>query len=330
VLFPWQYYLWSGDDSLLYEHYDAMKRCYAYFVSIADDDGIVRVGLGDWYDLGPQAPGPSQLTSPGVTQTAVLCEAAGVLERVASLRSAGGEATATHDFSFFASERERLARRFNEAFWDEENAWYDSGSQCAQAIAVVTGIATGVRKRAAMDHLVSDIRQRDYATSAGDVGHAYVIRALIEAHETDVAYRMLSRTDPPSYGHQLDLGLTALAEAWTPELGDPRIHNQSLNHFMLGHGMEWFYGGLAGLRPGVDAPGFARIDWRPQVPSDLEWVRVKHRLAAGELQLSWRRRAGTTVEFTAHLPSGVSGTLHTAGERLRLQPGDNTYEREIV
>ena len=55
---------------MLADHYETMTRYVAYLGSKARDH-IVAHGLGDWYDIGPRDPGPSQLTSFGLTATAI-------------------------------------------------------------------------------------------------------------------------------------------------------------------------------------------------------------------------------------------------------------------
>ena len=51
---PWQQYSFAGDKELLRRYYEKMKRYVAYLGGKASHD-IVSHGLGDWYDIGPQA-----------------------------------------------------------------------------------------------------------------------------------------------------------------------------------------------------------------------------------------------------------------------------------
>ena len=67
---PWYIYLWYGDQRLIEEYYPDMQR-YVDYLGTKADGHIVAYGLGDWFDIGPNAPGVSQLTSNGVTATAI-------------------------------------------------------------------------------------------------------------------------------------------------------------------------------------------------------------------------------------------------------------------
>ena len=71
----------------------------------------------------------------------------------------------------------------------------------------------------------------------------------MQAGRSDVIAAMANRTDLPSYGFQIEHGVTALSETW-----DPRVGN-SQNHCMLGHIEEWFGHGLAGINPGEGQAG---------------------------------------------------------------------------
>jgi hypothetical protein len=70
VLAPWLAYKHYGDREILAAHYDSMKR-YVEYLRGKSVDGIIGYGLGDWYDIGPKQPGVAQLTSLGVTATAI-------------------------------------------------------------------------------------------------------------------------------------------------------------------------------------------------------------------------------------------------------------------
>jgi len=54
---------------------------------------IVSYGLGDWYDVGPAAPGNSQLTTAGVTATAIYLQDLQVMQKAAQLLANQTDAT---------------------------------------------------------------------------------------------------------------------------------------------------------------------------------------------------------------------------------------------
>lgn len=87
ILSPWEVYQFYGDLDLLRDEYPAMQR-YAEYLRGKAQGHLLLYGLGDWYDIGPKNPGRSQLTSVGVTASAIyyqelmaLVDVADVLKR---------------------------------------------------------------------------------------------------------------------------------------------------------------------------------------------------------------------------------------------------------
>ena len=60
-------------------------RRYVEYLSSKADGNIISYGLGDWFDIGPDSPGRSQLTSNGVTATSIYYYDVSILSRIASL-----------------------------------------------------------------------------------------------------------------------------------------------------------------------------------------------------------------------------------------------------
>jgi alpha-L-rhamnosidase len=88
IIVPWYLYQWYGDKDILEESYGLMTKYESYLRSKTKDH-ILYQGLGDWYDLGPKAPGVSQLTPAGVTGTAMYYYDLNILWQVAELLGIG-------------------------------------------------------------------------------------------------------------------------------------------------------------------------------------------------------------------------------------------------
>jgi hypothetical protein len=289
VLAPWAAYRFYGDVGELAKAYPAMVKYVAFLQSKATD-GIVIYGLGDWFDIGPGAPGESKLTTPGVTGTLMLYEDAADLAKIATLLGKSEDAA---KYRTLAS-RERDA--FNAKFFDAKAQMYDKGSQAAQAMPLALGIVPEGSRDAVLEKLVADIHGHDDHTTAGEVGFAYIVRALIQAGRGDVMLAMMLRKDPPSYGSQLAAGATTLTEAWDSKTG-------SQDHFMLGAGEEWFYRGLLGVDVDMSrADPSARLTVKPQMVQGVEWVRGSYESALGMVKTEWRRD-GTKLTLDVTVPA---------------------------
>ena len=149
-----------------------------------------------------------------------------------------------------------------------------------------------------LDNLVADIRAHSNHVTAGDVGFHYVVRALIEHGRGDVLFDVMSRTDAPSYGYQLARGATSLTEAW-----DANPHN-SQDHFMLGHGEAWLYGGLGGVRVDFSRGPDSAIVIAPQPVAGVSSAAVSYRSVWGEIRSAWRK-VGATLALDVEVPAGA-------------------------
>ena len=202
IILPWYNYKWYGDKQTLVEAYDMMKG-YTMYLKKKAKDNILSHGLGDWYDIGPKRPGVSQMTKMGVTGTATFYYDLKIMAQVAKLLHK------TADEKIFIQLAADVKRSFNQYFFDKEKLQYDSASQTANAMALYMGLVEPKYKNTVVEALIKDIRSRNNALTAGDIGYRYVLRALEDAGRNDVIYEMNNRDDVPGYGYQLKHGATA-------------------------------------------------------------------------------------------------------------------------
>lgn len=284
-----------GDASLLRNHFATLQR-YTDYLSSQASQHIVAHGLDDWYDIGPKDPGPSQLTSLGLTATAVYY---GNLQIVADTARQLGQTETAERYHRLATE---VRDTFNARFFHPDSGRYDRGSQTAQAMPLVLGLVEPAHRDSVLAALVKSIREPGNRVTAGDVGFAYVVRALTDAGRSDVLYDLVTQTNGPGYADQLRKGATTLTEAWD---ADPR---SSQNHCMLGHAEEWFYTGLAGIRPDPTAPGFKRFRLQPAIVGDLTWVKAHHDSPYGRIASAWRR-TGNRLQLDVTIPPNTRATI---------------------
>jgi hypothetical protein len=274
IICPWYIYKWYGDLRLLEEYYPAMQRYLDYLTTRADNH-IVAYGLGDWFDIGPKRPGYAQLTANGVTATAIYYYNTTIMQRVASLLGK------SDDEARYGKLAENIKKSFNDTFYDKTTGKIERNSQTANAIALYTGLVPDERRGAIFQNLTDDIRLRGNALTAGDIGYRYVLRALEDGGRSDIIFDMNSRYDVPGYGWQLAHGATALTESWQA------YDYVSNNHFMLGHLMEWLYGGLGGIRQRDSSTAFSEILIDPQTAGDVRNATTSYESPYGTIRCKW-------------------------------------------
>jgi hypothetical protein len=295
IIVPWQQYEFDGDREMLRRHYDVMKKYVAYLGTTATNH-IVNHGLGDWYDLGPKAPGVAQLTPVSLAATAFYFYDTWVLSQIAALL---GE---TNDAAQFESQAEQIHAAFNQEFFNPTNCSYATGSQCANAIPLVMGLVDATNRAGVLDAIVRDVRAHTNALTAGDVGYRYLLRALADGGRSDVIFDLNNQSDKPGYGYQLKQGATSLTEAWNARRGS------SQDHFMLGQIQEWFYHDLAGIGCDPTGPGFEKIIINPQPVGDLTWVKASYDSIRGKIVSSWKRD-GDKFALNVTIPANTTATV---------------------
>jgi len=297
VIVPWQQYQFTGDASLLRRHYAAMKR-YVAFLAATSKKNIVHTGLGDWYDLGPKPPWGSQLTPPALTATAFYYYDNWILARVAELLDKPGDARE------FINRAAEIRAAFNDEFFHADAGVYATGSQTANAIPFVMGLAPEDQGPRLLDAIVADVRRRGNSLTSGDVGYRYLLRALAEGGRSDVIFDMNSQSERPGYGMMLKKGATSLTEKWDAGVG--KFGSQ--NHFMLGQINEWFFHDLAGIAPDPARPGFKRIIVRPRPVGDITWAKASYDSVRGKISSEWKRTGGR-FQLAVVIPAGSTATV---------------------
>jgi hypothetical protein len=296
ILVPWQHYLFTGDDSLLHNYYSAMTNYFGYLQNQAVNNFLnYPNGLGDWYDIGPNAPGYPQNTPVSLTADAYYCQDAQILAQVAAEQ---GNVLDAAKFTLLAT---NIGAAFNATYYSAANGYYSTGSQTSQAMPLYLGIVNPTNQAAVTSELIANLKTK--GLTSGEIGHRYLLRALTDLGRPDVVYNLHSSTNDPGYGYILSQGATALTEAWDANPSD------SQDHFMLGHITEWFYHDLAGIQWDPALPGFQHVIIKPAFVGGLSWVTASYASVRGLITSAWTL-TNNQATLTVTLPVGAAGSIY--------------------
>jgi alpha-L-rhamnosidase len=317
IILPWYNYKWYGDKQTLKDAYPMMQRYVGYLLS-KDSLYILKHGLGDWYDIGPQKSGFSQMTKIGITATATLYYDLTILIEVAKLLNKLNDGKKYQQLSV------KVKQAFNNAFFNKQKMQYDSVSQTANAMASYIGLVETKNRKAVIDALIKDIKGRNNALTAGDIGYRYVLRALEDAGRSDVIFDMNSRDDVPGYGFQVKHGATALTESWQA------YESVSNNHLMLGHLMEWFYGGLAGIKQTKNSVAYDQIEIKPQPVGNVTSAKGNFHSPYGNIISDWKR-SEREFELNTEIPVNTIAVIYLPATKnsIVMQDGKEVTAKYI-
>ena len=296
IIVPWQHYLFTGDSTLLQNYYFAMTNYFSYLQNQAVNNFLnYPNGLGDWYDIGTNAPGYSQDTPISLTADAYYCMDAQILGQVAAILGKTGDAA---QFNTLAT---NIGSAFNRTYYSSANGYYATGSQTAQSLPLYLGLVNPTNQAAVVSALVANVNAQ--GLTAGDIGHRYLLRALADMVRSDVIYSLHGGTNDPGYGYILNQGATALTEAWDANPAD------SQDHFMLGHITEWFYHDLAGIQYDPALPGFQHVIVKPSFVGNITWVNASYDSVRGTIISDWLL-TNNTATINVTIPVGSGGSIY--------------------
>jgi hypothetical protein len=294
VILPWLIYKWYGDIEPMKKAWPMMEK-YVLYLKSKSADHIVDYGLGDWFDLGPERPGFAQLTPVSLTATAIYYYDVHLLSQMAELLG-------KEDAGNLKNWAEEIKTSFNNKFYNPETGIYSTGSQTAIAMPLVVGLVDDENREKTVQTLVKSIHESGNALTAGDVGFHFLVRALADNDQGELLYKMNARDDVPGYGYQLKKGATALTESW------PALEIVSNNHLMLGHIMEWLYGGLVGVSQTENSVGYKVVKIEPQIVGGIKSAKASFESPYGTISSSWENAENKFV-LNVEIPANTSAEV---------------------
>lgn len=294
VMLPWEVYQHTGDVTLLQRHYDGIVA-YMELELDATDDGIATTELGDY--LPPDAVGnpPEDMR---IAATAYVHE---MVKTTAAIAEVLGN---DDDVQQFRAAAEEVAAAFHDTFFDAAAGAYvgqddDGFRQTHQVLALAFDLVPDEHVDSVVDALVSDIESRDDALWTGVLGTKYLLRVLTEHGHGELAYRVATRTEFPSWGRWFEEGATSLWEHWSDY--------RSRNHYFLGTIDDWFAGDLAGVRP--TSPGYRTFEVVPHLLDEMRHAGVAFDTPLGEVSSQWRSD-GDVLDLEVEVPVGATARIH--------------------
>ncbi len=255
ILGPYWHYQFYGDIKIIEDNYDSGMRYLSYLQKKINADGFINHGLGDWGN-------PSQILARENIETAFLYANTTVLKGFAELLGH------TNDIEMLQEMASRIKDNYNAKLLVKHpeqdfycyKVWHSEGefqlTQACQALPLYWG-------------LVPDEYEEDIAKAlkytlekagtfiCGEISLPYVIQCASKYEMNDLICRYILKEQHPSYYAFILAGETTLGEYWED---NPRSHC----HDMMGHIIEWYYNGIAGIIP--RKPGFKEVSIRPYLP----------------------------------------------------------------
>jgi len=309
ILVPWYVWLFTGDERPIRENYPEMKRYMEFCMSMADND-LLYFGLGDWCHHEQNRVAPVGITSSGYYHIDAI-----TMAKFANMLGC------QQDRKEFLSLAENIRKSFRNTFYHGDGL-YGNGEWTSLACPVFQGMAEPDEVKAAVQRLLTSVRENHHRADFGILGAKYVPRVLAEYGYPEDAYRLITQPEFPGWGNWVKRGATSLWENWDG--------SNSRNHIMFGDISAWMFEYLGGISPLESAPGFRHFKIQPRPVPQLQSVQMHHDCQFGRIQSAWQQE---NLLFTLQLsiPAGTEADLILPdGTKHQITAGKYDFQCQIT
>ncbi|MCA1808543.1 MAG: glycoside hydrolase family 78 protein [Lentisphaerae bacterium] len=301
---PWQAYLHYGDRRMLDENYPMMQRWLDGYVGAhRESNGLLlgwpEVDYRNWY-LGDWArPGRTELQaeqSVHLVTNCMLAQCLGQMRLISQLLEKNKDAAR------YADEHKDLLKQIHTVFFDPEKTTYADDTQLDLAYPLMVG-AVPENLRSLIIQRLEDKIMVEHAghLDVGLVGVPILTQTLELLGRDDLVFAYTAKKTFPGWGYMLAEGGTTTWEHWDGKRS--HIHN-----CYNGIG-EWFYAGIAGIRPKESAPGYKEFILRPTPVDDLTWAHARKETSYGLIESYWRIDENRVFHWRIRIPPNTSADV---------------------
>ncbi len=290
AIIPWNIYLFYGDEKLLRDCYDNIKR-YVDRITAVSPTGLTTWGLGDWVPVKSKSPVELTSTVYYFVDATILAKAAKLLNK-------------TEDYNTYNKLAEKIKRAFNEKYLNQLSGIYGKGTQTELSAPLHWGLAPANLKAKIAANLAERVKQDSFHLDVGLLGTKTILNALSENGYADAAYKIAGQETFPSWGWWIVNGATTLYENWPIDAKS----DISRNHIMFGEIGAWMYKGLGGIFPDESKPGFKNVWLQPNFVTGLDSFTASHDAPGGRITSSWKKN-GNAVNYNVVIPANTTATL---------------------
>ncbi len=315
VVVPWEAYRATGDQRLLEESYDTMRRWAQFQVNTArdgvrgDPEHGIFPGYGDWLALDNDSNNPMDNASPkALVGTAYHAYSQGLLSRIATIL--GRDADAEHA----RRAREAAVAAFRRLYVTDGRV--NVRSQTAHLMALAFDLLPEAQHHAVFDDLLTLLAERNHHLTTGFLGTPLLCPVLTRFGRIDLACDLLLTETYPGWLYPITLGATTMWERWNswhPERGFVEVNMNSLNHYAYGAVGDWMYRNLAGIDLDLAEDAGPQLVLRPYPDRRLGHCHAQLDSAVGVIESRWTI-VDDEVTYEVVVPEGIKASLQLPGQ----------------
>ncbi|KAF5975159.1 bacterial alpha-l-rhamnosidase domain-containing protein [Fusarium coicis] len=282
IIAPWILYQESGEESILAEQYEGMRKWIKVFPR--QSSGLwdpKPFQLGDWLD--PAAP-PDQpwkgATDAKMVSNMFLLQSLDLMNKICGV----------------------LGRKDEQQKFDED--YQATRLEFQEEYVTPKGALPQIRKppqrQRAGGRFVELVRKNEFKVGTGFAATPFLCEALESTGHVQAAYAVLLEKGCPSWLFPVTMGATTVLERWDSMLPDGSINPgemTSFNHYAFGAIAKFMYERVAGLQE--LEPGWRKVRISPAIGATFSQAAASHFSPQGTISFNWETRAidGEQEEF---------------------------------
>ncbi|MBO5312655.1 MAG: family 78 glycoside hydrolase catalytic domain [Clostridia bacterium] len=303
---PWQIYLTYGNRNIL-------KKQFKSMCAYVDEIGRITKKKDLWYGcwhfgdwLGLDAPAGSYVGSSSldIIATAFYAHSTSLVVKAGKVIG--------RNVSKYERLYERIIAKAKKTFTE-----YKTQTECV--LALYFGLTD--RRAEVAKQLAAMIRENGTRLQTGFVGTPYLLHALSQNGESELAYDLLLQESYPSWLFSVKQGATTVWEHWDGINDKGEFWSKdmnSFNHYAYGSVADWVYGVACGIQTVEEHPGFEKVIIAPTPTKKLDWLKASIETRYGTVSSAWYRDKDS---FRYEITVPTDATVIINGKKMELKKG---------
>ncbi len=337
AIVPWVIYQTYGDERVLAEQYDSMKRSVEYTRRLAGERGLLQSDnssqFGDWVAL--DAPkGPYRKPQEGLMYPSMDEKAGGTdsflignvyyLYSIDILAKTAAVLKLTGDEKEYRDLYGDVLAKFR-AEYITSTGRIVSDTQTAAALVLYFNLCEEKDRQRILDRLVLNLTKTQKHLRTGFVGTQYLPHALSHNGLHDLAGDILLKDDCPSWLYSVRLGATTIWELWdgvNPDGSFNLFEMNSLNQFGFASIGDWLIKDLCGMT--ALEPGYKKTRIAPRLIRGITSVKASYETVYGTLSLDFSCENGI-MSAKIQVPANTAAVIALPGKE-EFTVGSGSYD----
>ena len=302
LIVPYRLWLMYRDEAVIAEHYESMEWYMRYLEQFGLDGPRPR--FGDWLNY--------DVTEPAYISVCYYAYDAYLMEKFSTIL--GKEERS----AYYRDLHKKIVAHWIEKYTNHGDLTIHT--QTAYLLPLAFDMVPEAWYTAFVEKLRESIVQNEYTLSTGFVGTGILCQTLAKCGLHDLCYSLLLQTKDPSWLYSIRQGATTMWERWnsyTQATGFGGVSMNSFNHYAYGAVAEWLFGGMCGILPDSNNPGFKHFllsptpDMRKTLPEGQRRIgsaKATYRSCQGVIESGWAYVDGGYV-YDFIIPEGTTAEV---------------------